>query len=420
MLNRIKKNTIEIYTILNILFIFITSYLRVRRIIGYENFGNYIHIATSINILVITFIIIKKIRQNQFEIKLTDLLLLFMLLFGIISTVFAYDITMAILGCKTRYEGIIAISYYLSLAYITSYVKNKKMIINAILITGIVQTIYAICQVYKIGNVMRYVHSGKISAIGFINNPNFYGTYVLLCLLYAVGLYYDSKEIKKKIIYVLSIILFMIGLLLSNATSCAVGLIVVYIYILIYSIKKKEYKKFLCLTLIIILTTLIIFKTGKTTLIRDINKTSHEVSEMAKGNFETQFGTNRIGVWKITIKYIPKHLLHGIGVDNFEKILDGRPIKVGKWFFDKAHNEYLQILITEGIFCLTTYLLFYAILVIKGIKNSFKDNKIYLVLPIIGYLVQAFFNISVIDVAPIFWIGIGLLTDRNINKNNIN
>ena len=61
---------------------------------------------------------------------------------------------------------------------------------------------------------------------------------------------------------------------------------------------------------------------------------------------------------------------------------------------------------------LLSYLVLYGIIVLNGIKNSFKDKKVYLILPIIGYLVQAQFNISVIEVAPFFYIALGLSVDR--------
>ena len=43
-----------------------------------------------------------------------------------------------------------------------------------------------------------------------------------------------------------------------------------------------------------------------------------------------------------------------------------------------------------------------------------KDKKTYLLIPVVGYLIQAFFNISVIEVAPMFYMALGLC----INKDN--
>ena len=82
--------------------------------------------------------------------------------------------------------------------------------------------------------------------------------------------------------------------------------------------------------------------------------------------------------------------------------------------YDKAHNEYLQILVTQGIFALICWLIIYLLIVKDGLIRFFKDKKTYLLIPVVGYLIQAFFNISVIEVAPMFYMALGLC----INKDN--
>jgi O-antigen ligase len=74
----------------------------------------------------------------------------------------------------------------------------------------------------------------------------------------------------------------------------------------------------------------------------------------------------------------------------------------------KAHNEYIQIAVTIGVPALLTYLLLISFIfhnAIRAIKVSTpKDNLVIfgLLSAIMGYLVQAFFNISVVPVAPLF------------------
>ena len=137
------------------------------------------------------------------------------------------------------------------------------------------------------------------------------------------------------------------------------------------------------------------------------------------GDFNNDYGTGRMELWKKTIPIIPKYLLHGVGVDCFSNVIDGRPIwriKADGYraFFDKAHNEYLQILVTMGIFSLISYLCLHFVIIKNGIKNAFKTQHLYYVLPIVGYLIQAQFNFSVIEVAPFFYIALGLCTNRKI------
>ena len=140
--------------------------------------------------------------------------------------------------------------------------------------------------------------------------------------------------------------------------------------------------------------------------------TGTEATEIAKGNLDDSYGTKRMYIWKRTVEIVPKHIWHGVGVDSFHKAFDGKALirktKTKAIIYDKAHNEYLQLLITQGIFSLIAYLSLCGYVLFCGLHRSIKHNELYLVLPVIGYLVQAFFNISVIEVAPIFWLAMGL------------
>ncbi|MGL5084985.1 MAG: O-antigen ligase family protein, partial [Clostridium sp.] len=75
---------------------------------------------------------------------------------------------------------------------------------------------------------------------------------------------------------------------------------------------------------------------------------------------------------------------------------------------DKAHNEYLEYAVSCGIFSLLAYLLLIGSIVIGLLKNIKEDIAKVMLLCLIGYLIQAFFNISVIRVAPLYWIMLGV------------
>ena len=76
------------------------------------------------------------------------------------------------------------------------------------------------------------------------------------------------------------------------------------------------------------------------------------------------------------MKIVPNYLIHGVGIDSFHKAFNGgglilqKPTK--KILFDKAHNEYLQTLVTQGIFSLASYLFIFGYAVYIGIKNSYR------------------------------------------------
>lgn len=84
---------------------------------------------------------------------------------------------------------------------------------------------------------------------------------------------------------------------------------------------------------------------------------------------------------------------------------------------DKAHNEYLHIGATLGIPALICYLVFISLILLPKIKILLNNDTYFIIcLVIISYLVQAFFNISTIGVAPVFWMILGLSDNKEFIK----
>lgn len=134
----------------------------------------------------------------------------------------------------------------------------------------------------------------------------------------------------------------------------------------------------------------------------------HEIHEILHGNFDDDFGTYRIFLWKRTFKIFPEFPILGSGPDSFairfmarftEDIAAIGPLTIN----DTAANVYLTMLINIGIVGLTSYLIFIVLQIINGLKNMNNYSKV-LFITIICYLVQDCFNLSVVIVTPIFWL----------------
>ena len=85
-------------------------------------------------------------------------------------------------------------------------------------------------------------------------------------------------------------------------------------------------------------------------------------------------------------------------------------------YVDNAHNVYLHILVASGILGLIPLLI---LLLYTFIHALGSNNKLIIILlgGFVAYSIQAFTNISVIEVAPIYYIIIGLiLSDVNKDK----
>ena len=129
---------------------------------------------------------------------------------------------------------------------------------------------------------------------------------------------------------------------------------------------------------------------------------------------------------------IKNNLITGVGYDNFnlaypEKprimymskyTLKGKIEYLTLYIIDNAHNVYLHVFATTGILGLIPYLLLCLLTFIKGLKS--KDVKYFAVFGgFVGYSIQAFANLSVIQVAPIYYILIGLILSEQKNTSYI-
>ena len=414
-MKKTKELLLPIYIVLNMLYVLIGSYLVINRTLSIGNFSKGEIYALILNVVVLIALFITKIiKKKKLHFDIADFFLILIIIFSIISVIYAVKPKYALYGFSGRYEGLFQILYYFSLYMLCSYIdkKHKKIIAYGILFCGAIEALYAILQVTQWLPVITQYHHKKPWATAFITNPNFFGSLMILCLSISLGLFIDLNKLYTKIINGILIFLFMVGLLISNTLSALVGLFIVFIYITIYIVKERRFKDFIIITIILLSATFLMHTTKKTYLIKDVIKTKNQTVDIAHGNIDDNYGSNRIYIWRNTLKVVPENILNGVGIDNFYYAFGKRPLTMKGWFFDKVHNEYLQILICEGIFSLISYLLFFGWITIKGIINNYKNREIFLALPVIGYLVQAFFNISVIEVAPFFYISLGLLLQR--------
>ncbi|MBW9157014.1 O-antigen ligase family protein [Clostridium tagluense] len=161
---------------------------------------------------------------------------------------------------------------------------------------------------------------------------------------------------------------------------------------------------------------------------RDIN-----IENITKWGFEgkERLASSRGYIWSRSLPLLKDTVLIGNGPDTFTAYFPQNDIK-GKMYayygdmwqiVDKPHNLYLQIALNTGVVSLIAILALFIMYIVKSFKiyynSSFKDfNSIAglgIFVAVVGYLGAAIFNDSVVSVAPVFWILLGM----GISINNI-
>ena len=142
--------------------------------------------------------------------------------------------------------------------------------------------------------------------------------------------------------------------------------------------------------------------------------------------FNDYWGTNRgygwRAAWESYIKQPFLHLLFGYGPDTFGILTwDYREeaLELFNIYFESAHNEFLQYLVTIGPFALLAYLLFLGDSVRQMGKRAEKQPVVIACLmAVLCYNAQALVNINLPIATPIMWmlLGIGLALCRKASQ----
>jgi hypothetical protein len=152
----------------------------------------------------------------------------------------------------------------------------------------------------------------------------------------------------------------------------------------------------------------------------------YELGQMLfHGNFNDKFGSKRLFTWKRTVKLAGKHPIFGSGPDTFCNVFNETYGDEASAFFsgknlDKAHNEYLQLLICSGVTGLGSFLAFIGSMVVSGFKRATENPLLVCcTMGVTAYAVHAFFGYSLPINSPLMWVLFGI-TGAAMRANKVN
>ena len=429
MKNIIDKKIInkKILTMVTLVVLLVVPFLKFlsMNLEAFKVIRNYDYINPAIVLYVcvpfLVFVYIKDIIDKKRKLDIYDYLFYILIFTGILSIVFSIDKEIAIFGKSYRHEGFLTIlNYYLLFINwkINGTKEDIKKFIKLLVIIALVNSIYVLFQIYTpFKFIIRYSLDKKM-APGLVGNPNFLGTLLVTIL----GMVACEFLLNKKINFKEILIIILLSVALINAQST--GPILAFIILIIFLIILLKIKKQLILKKVLLLIVIL----GLTyTSVHFINKIVYksERCEMCDVEKTVKTGGNgRLQIWENSIDIIKKYPITGVGFDNFYLAYPNPKIPNVFTFiitndtitkqvnyisiYDNAHNVYLHTLVSTGILGVIPYLLLCLLTFIKGLKLNSKLG-IILLSSFVVYSIQAFANISVIQVAPIYYVIIGLI-----------
>lgn len=383
--------------------------------------------------VIITIFYLKLIMNREALRKFLTLdsvtwLLLFYLLALSVSVSFALNTELALYGKPLREEGLFTIMLYFSTFLIARHVVPTAKLYRSFLATGILLACYGISQYFGFDPVPRdWLRTDWTSSFSTFGNPNFFGSYLVLMLPLAMFFVFKRPHIITSTGY--TIIFF--ALLTSRTRGAWIGAFVAFVSYLMMLVLLKRWSKQTT-------TALLYFFMSSLLALIVFHLRSPHVLGLELGSIFTDAktvvtndshllhaGSNRMYIWLKTLELVSAQPFTGYGLENLQiafvsQYKSDMLAQFGRvMFVDKAHNEYLHIAVTAGIPALLIYL---GLLIQIARKYSVRlaESDVYqaLTASLIGYLTQAFFNISVVSVAFIFWAFLGLMahvSTRNVH-----
>ncbi len=378
--------------------------------------------------------IVHFIKHRHIKYYPSDLFCVLLFVFALLSAFFTQNYSATAFGFYFD-EWLSHFVGYFGLMFAGTMIHDKQLrknILKAFVAVTVIQVTVATLQTFGIPVISCYwfdenTYSNRL-AYGLTQNTNFYGGLSVFLFACTSGIYlFTSNKLIRNILYTLSMFCFY-TLISSEARLAWIGTFV-YIVFLIVSInvmKQKGYNKekmeniqkrfwiLLAGMTVVIIICIVFF--GR--IISRLNKTSNELNSGFDG-----FGSGRGAIWRQGLKMYPKYWAFGIGLDNYRDAYFLDPDFHGTEMdtSGKANNEYIQYLVTQGIFQFITYISLLVYTAKTAVRNVIhnEDNEERFINWILlgmffGYAAQAFFDCNVVNILPYFWITIGmLLTKKN-------
>ena len=334
-----------------------------------------------------------------------DIPLLLFLFSQVISTVISIDPHTSLWGYYSRFHGgLLSTIAYLTLyyAYAANMAGKTKNVITVVLTTAALVSLYGVLERLGIDKKL-WVQDVQNRIFSTIGQPNWLAAYLLT--LIPLFLAQKSRLLKLMVLLPLSAIWFT-----RSRSGLMAAALVIVIYFFLLAVRKYSLK--LLLVPLILLLALGIFR--RQYLAEFFNPTAIR-QDIATENLTRKAGSSSIlirrVVWSGALEIFKAYPVFGSGVETFAySYYNYRPVThnlLSEWdyLYNKAHNEFLNMLSTTGAIGLITYSSIIIWFSVWGLKNIAGNP---LAAPLLagywGLGVSNFLGFSVVPVGLFFFL----------------
>jgi len=369
-----------------------------------------------------------------------NLLTIPLIAYGIASILSAWasiNPKLSIHGDMFREEGVFTILSYGALTFVfASMVETEKQahnLIKGLLVTAFLVSLYAIIQYLGFNPtehfipLLRGVENRPGSTIG---NPNFLGKFLVLILPLYIVYYSAAARRREKYLLLTGCTISFCALILTFTRAswfsfaCSVMLLAMLLRKKIAWSKQKE-----LFIIAGILIAVAMSWEAQSLLKKPVadGKVTPTVISKIVSIFDPGKGdvSARLYLWSMATALIKERPLLGYGPDTHAIAMGKFNLEYAGRFkcsglIDRAHNNYLDMAIGQGLAGLGCYLsiiVTFLVLLVKAMKRERNPARkiIYcgFIAACFGYLLNDCFIFSVVSVSPAFWAFMGIVISLN-------
>lgn len=282
----------------------------------------------------------------------------------LISCFNSVDFNLSFWGNAERMLGWFHLSHYFLLYfYLITAFRNKRdwrLILTYFVILAIIQS-------------FSIIFGNKAGTIG---NTAYVSGYLIFNIYFSLILFLRYYQNRWRYVFLLAIIPMLIAFGIAKTSGAIFGLgfsVLILLFLLgLFSIKKKFKKISLAVAVFFLISIVAFFSQA--------NQEWFQANPFLKGlTFNKPTFQTRLVSWEAAWKAFPERPIIGVGYGNyayvFDKYFDSRFLTYSRseTYFDRAHNNIIDIAITTGLVGLITYLSIFAFVIFYLIK-LFKDE----------------------------------------------
>ena len=352
---------------------------------------------------------------------------------SILTLIFSITPYTSFFGAAGRFIGIITVLNLLLLPlFVINFLREKKYLRELLTVgffTSSAIAVYAILQYFGIfQETFSWSEDPSSRVFGTFGHGNHLGAYLGANFFIGFYLFRAQKTNLFKWIYGAATLVLLPALILTASRGAMFSLIVAAFVITIIAIRhrnkfvKKEHSKkstigIVFMILILLLSSRLLWDSVKETPI--LERTSETITSIREGNMP-----DRISWWLSGIEMVKEKPLLGFGLSTFRdaytgfrradyRTLDGNVQDL--IMPETAHNEYLNVAATQGIFGLAAFMaiiIFAVGAVLKSLKKTKSKNDFRILTGILAaltvMLTQLFFSFGVISTYTITYVLLGV------------